>query len=65
MALLFALSNMLTGGLKIVRVIHGPATPIVLKNDACRQRHQTNNFNTALLQILMRSGADLFIRSRP
>ncbi|MCL7422028.1 MAG: DsrE family protein [Methylobacter sp.] len=62
---MFALSNMPTECLKIVLVVHGPATPIVLKNDACRQRHQTDNPNTELIQILMRSGVDLFIRSRP
>lgn len=58
---LYALAGVPTDHLKIVLVVHGPATSIVLKNDAYRKLHQQNNPNSEIIHLLNGARVKLYI----
>jgi len=58
---LYALAGVPTDHLKIALVVHGPATSIVLKNDAYRKLHQQDNPNSEIIHLLKGAGVKLFI----
>jgi intracellular sulfur oxidation DsrE/DsrF family protein len=58
---LYALAGVPTDHLKVALVVHGSATPIVLKNDAYRKLYQRDNPNTEIIHLLNRAGVKLYI----
>ena len=58
---LYALAGVPTDHLKIALVVHGPATTIVLKNDAYRKLHQQDNPNSEIFHLLKGAGVKLYI----
>jgi intracellular sulfur oxidation DsrE/DsrF family protein len=58
---LYALAGVPSDHLKIVLVVHGPATPIVMKNDAYRKLHQQDNPNSEIIHLLNGARVKLYI----
>lgn len=58
---LFALARVSTDRLKIVVVVHGSATPLVLKDNAYQKLYQKSNPNTELIGLLQSVNVKLYI----
>ncbi|WP_394752949.1 DsrE family protein [Crenothrix sp.] len=58
---LFAAAGVSTDRLKIVVVVHGPATPVVLKDDAYQKLYQKGNPNSELIGLLHSANVKLYI----
>lgn len=58
---LFALARVSTDRLKIVVVVHGSATPLVLKDDAYQKLYQISNPNSELIGLLQSANVKFYI----
>lgn len=45
----------------VLAVVHGPATDLVLKNDAFRRKHKVSNPNLALIEALRKAGVEVHV----
>ena len=57
----FALAGVPTERLKLVLVVHGSATPAVLKDERYRNRFGNGNPNTELIEALKKAGVTLYV----
>ena len=59
--------NLLTAGgvrpakMNIVAIIHGPATELVLRDDAFRRKYGSSNPNSALIDALVKAGVEIHV----
>jgi intracellular sulfur oxidation DsrE/DsrF family protein len=57
----FATGGVMPDKMRLVVIIHGPATPIALNNDAFKERYGTDNPNLNLLSALKKNGVLLYV----
>lgn len=57
----YASAGMMPDEMKLVAVIHGPATPIVLDNQAFRSKFGRDNPNIKLIDELKKSGVTFYV----
>lgn len=57
----FASAGVKPQKMKLVVIIHGPSTPIVLKNSIYRSKYGVNNPNIRLLSDLKKNGVVLYV----
>lgn len=58
---IFALAGVSTEHLKLALVVHGSATPAILKDERYRNRFGNGNPNTELIQALKKLGVTLYV----
>ena len=58
---LHGLGGVKSGNLKVVVIIHGGATDVVLDNEAYQQRYELDNPNLELIDALKTSGAEIYV----
>ena len=57
----YASAGMMPDKLKLVAVIHGPATPVVLNNEAFKSKFGINNPNIELIKDLKKNGVIFYV----
>jgi len=58
---LHGLGGVKSGNLKVVVIIHGGATDVVLDNEAYQQRYELDNPNLELIDALKSAGAEIYV----